>query len=205
MKRYDSYKPSGVAWIDEIPSHWEMVRCGGRFSFGKGLPITKADLKPQGIPVISYGQIHSKNNTGVAIRPELIRFVDKSYLDSNPQCLVRIGDFIFADTSEDIEGSGNSAYNDSLEPLFAGYHTIIARPHESRSNKYIAYLFQSKAWKQQIQQAVNAVKVYSIGRRLIKQSTILVPPVEEQAGIVAFLDSKTSKIDSYVAERERVS
>jgi len=30
-----------------------------------------------------------------------------------------------------------------------------------------------------------------------------IPPVEEQEAIVEFLDSKTLKIDSYVAERER--
>ena len=26
MKRYDSYKDSGVKWLGEIPSHWEMKR-----------------------------------------------------------------------------------------------------------------------------------------------------------------------------------
>ena len=25
MKRYDSYKDSGVKWLGEIPSHWEML------------------------------------------------------------------------------------------------------------------------------------------------------------------------------------
>ena len=28
MKSYDSYKYSGVAWIGEIPSHWECLRLG---------------------------------------------------------------------------------------------------------------------------------------------------------------------------------
>ena len=26
MKRYDKYKDSGVQWIGDIPSHWEMVK-----------------------------------------------------------------------------------------------------------------------------------------------------------------------------------
>ena len=26
MKRYDSYKDSGVEWIGEIPSHWDLER-----------------------------------------------------------------------------------------------------------------------------------------------------------------------------------
>ena len=28
FKRYDSYKNSGVEWLGEIPSHWEIVRLG---------------------------------------------------------------------------------------------------------------------------------------------------------------------------------
>ena len=26
MKRYDSYKDSGVEWIGEVPSHWEVTK-----------------------------------------------------------------------------------------------------------------------------------------------------------------------------------
>ena len=37
------------------------------FTFSKGLNITKADLVDKGMPVISYEQIHSNNNTGIHI------------------------------------------------------------------------------------------------------------------------------------------
>lgn len=26
MKKYDEYKDSGVAWIGEVPKHWEVLR-----------------------------------------------------------------------------------------------------------------------------------------------------------------------------------
>ncbi len=26
MKRYDTYKDSGIEWIGEIPSHWEVKK-----------------------------------------------------------------------------------------------------------------------------------------------------------------------------------
>lgn len=58
-------KNSGVEWIGEIPEKWSVVPLKSKFSFGKGLPITKDDLVEEGIPVISYGQIHAKWNTGV--------------------------------------------------------------------------------------------------------------------------------------------
>ena len=26
MKKYDEYKDSGVAWIGEVPKHWEVIK-----------------------------------------------------------------------------------------------------------------------------------------------------------------------------------
>ena len=162
MKRYEEYKDTGVKWIPKIPKHWNIEPFGRHFTYGKGLPITKADLIQEGIPVISYGQIHSKLNRGTTISDELVRYVSPMYLSSNPNSLLKSGDFIFADTSEDIEGSGNFAYNDYETNLFAGYHTLIARPIDLVNTKYLAYLFLSKPWKNQVQSLVNGVKVYSV-------------------------------------------
>lgn len=203
MKRYDSYKDSGVAWIGEIPGHWEVVRFSQHFSFGKGLPITKADLIEDGIAVISYGQIHSKLNAATSMTKQLVRYVSSTYLDSHPQCLLNKGDFIFADTSEDIEGSGNFAFNDYADKIFAGYHTLVARPMDIPFPKYLAYLFKSKDWKSQIQGIVNGVKVYSISKGKLKGTTFILPPLSEQELIVCYLDNKLLKIDAYVGEKER--
>lgn len=192
-----------MQWLKEIPSHWEVEPFARHFSYGKGLPITKADLTQEGIAVISYGQVHSKLNKGTTISEELIRFVSPNYIESHPQCLLNIGDFVFADTSEDIEGSGNFAFNDYTKRIFAGYHTVVAKPKDLPYPKYHAYLFQSLNWKSQIQSLVNGVKVYSIGKGHLKKSYLLLPPLAEQEKIVSYLEDKTSKIDAYVADKEK--
>ncbi len=191
-------KYSGVEWIGEVPEHWGVEPFGKHFTFGKGLPITKANLQEEGIAVISYGQIHAKFNTGTSLTSSLVRYVSPKYLDTNPQSLLRTNDFIFADTSEDIEGSGNFAFNDFDDKIFAGYHTVITRPIDLIYPKYYAYLFKSKAWKNQIQTLVNGVKVYSIGRRILKMASLLIPSEDEQREIVRVLDKKTSDIDKAI-------
>lgn len=196
-------RDSGIDWIGQIPAHWEIAPMRSCFSFSKGLTITKANLVEKGIAVLSYGQIHNKINTGVHISEDMIRFVPDSYLESNPECLLQKGDFIFADTSEDIEGSGNCAFNDFDGNIFAGYHTVIARPLNLPYPKYTAYLFQSKSWKEQVHQNVNAVKVYSINRTIFRKTSILMPPLDEQQAIVEYLDAKTAKIDSMKADIQR--
>lgn len=192
-----------MQWLKEIPSHWVIEPFGRHFSYGKGLPITKGDLVPQGVAVISYGQVHSKQNKRNTITNNIVRFVSPLYLESHPQCLLRLNDFVFADTSEDVDGSGNFAFNDYNKCIFAGYHTVVARPKDLLFPLYYAYLFQSTNWKSQIQSLVNGVKVYSINKGHLKKSYLLIPPLAEQERIVDYLESKTSKIDAYVAEKEK--
>ena len=201
MEKYSKYKNSGVKWIGDVPAHWRITSFNRNFTYGKGLPITKADLLPEGIAVISYGQIHSKCNTGTSITDELVCRVSPSYLESNPQSLLRQNDFVFADTSEDIEGSGNCAFNDYREAIFAGYHTVIARPINLAMPKYYAYLFRSSQWRSSIQTLVNGVKVYSISKGILKRSFLLSPPLAEQRAIVSYLDGKVGQIDTYVTKQ----
>lgn len=187
-----------IRWDIDYPSTWKLERLRNLFTFRKGLSITKANLEPTGIPVISYGQVHSKKNSMVGLNDELFKYVNPSYLKTDPSALVGKGDFIFADTSEDLDGSGNCAYIDRDGKIFAGYHSVIAHPKGSTNNKYFAYLFKSPTWRYQIRKKVNAVKVFSITQQILKDVFLLVPPQNEQQEIVQYLDSTCSKIDSLI-------
>lgn len=193
-------KNSGVEWIGEIPEKWSVVPLKSKFSFGKGLPITKDDLVEEGIPVISYGQIHAKWNTGVTTHENLLRYVNESYLESNSSALVKKGDLIMADTSEDRDGCGNCAYIDIDETVFAGYHTIILNALNSENNKYFAYLFLTDNWRSQIRKAVSEVKLFSISRRILGCVSVLVPNNAEN--IVNYLDAKCAYIDRLIAIKQ---
>lgn len=191
-------KDSGVEWIKYVPENWNCMPLKRYFQFGKGLPITKADLTENGEKVISYGQIHAKFNTGVSVDDRLIRFVSSEYKSTNPNSLCSKGDIILADTSEDKEGCGNAVYIDCDEKIFAGYHTIILK--STKDNKYLAYLFQSDSWRTQIQTRVNGVKLFSITQKILNQCTIILPTLSEQQAIANYLDETCSKIDEIIAE-----
>ena len=195
-------KDSGIEWIGQIPESWRVAPFKSVYSLGKGLSITKADLVSKGVPVISYGQIHSKQNTGTSVVDDLIRFVPESFLSTNSDALVKIGDVIFADTSEDLAGCGNCVYIDRGGLLFAGYHTIIARNETNDNNNYFSYLFQTDCWRKQIRSVVNGVKLYSVPQRLLSSTSIIIPPIEEQREIGSFLDNKCSEIDALISLKQ---
>ncbi len=201
LREKTCFKKSGVEWIERIPENWCVARLKNKFSFGKGLPITKENLSETGVPVISYGQIHAKFNTGTKISNELIRYVPDKYLQSHPECLVKKHDILIADTSEDLEGCGNCVYVDRNGDLFAGYHTIILRSIENRNNKYLAYLFKSNLWRSQIRTRVSGVKLFSISKKILNTTSVILPPEDEQKEIVSYLDKKCSLIDSVINEK----
>lgn len=201
--KYESYR-SGVSrrLSFPIPSHWSSDKARFLFKFNKGLTITKEDLEDEGVPCVNYGEIHSK--FGFAVDPDRheLKCVSPDYLRGNANSLLKRGDFVFADTSEDIEGSGNFTHLDSDKPTFAGYHTVIARPEPRAHPKYLAYMMDSAAFRRQVQREVKGVKVFSISQGMLKNLEVLLPPHPEQRGIAEFLDGKCNKIDDAVRIKE---
>lgn len=194
-------KDSGIEWLCDIPVEWNIKRLKTMFGFGKGLPITKENLIEAGASVISYGQIHSKINTGIDIKPDLIRFVSEDYLTTNPNSLVNLGDFIFADTSEDLDGCGNNVYVGDERQLFAGYHTITLCSYEKIDNSYLAYLFKTDCWRSQIRAKVSGVKLFSISKKILSETSVLLPEENERREIVEYLNRKCAEIDKLIEDK----
>jgi len=204
FKPYPKYKKSGVEWIGEVPEGWEEKKFWVLFSFSKGLGITKEDLQDKGVPCVNYGEIHSKYGFDVDPQRDELKCVDEKYLKTSTSALLKCGDFIFADTSEDIEGSGNFTYLNSNVPTFAGYHTVIARPIKENVHRYIAYLFSCIPFRTQIRSEVAGIKVYSITKTILRDLLVSLPPLPEQKAIAEFLDRETERINGIVEKQTRM-
>ena len=192
--------PSGVEWIDSIPLNWKTTRFTKSFEVFKGLNIKKTDLVDSGAGVVSYGQVHAKNNNGYSLQDGLIRYVAENLIDE--KSLLQEGDFVFADTSEDLEGVGNSIHIDSSNELYAGYHTLVARClDKSICTKYFAFLFLTDIWRSQLRKNANGTKVYSVTQKMFKAVSCLVPPIEEQLKTVAYLEQKCDAIDRVISHK----
>ena len=195
-------KDSGVEWLGDVPEHWMVLKNRHIFNFSKGLSITKENLQESGIPCVSYGEVHSK--FGFEFNPEIndMKFVSEEYLETSKNCLLNSGDFIFADTSEDFEGSGNFSYLNSNSQVFAGYHTVIARLKSKQKPRFFAYIFDSNAHRKQIQTQVKGIKVFSITQGILKDIYSWLPPFHEQDLIVEYLDNECKKISLLKAKQK---
>lgn len=191
-------------WFGMLPKGWSMVPLSSLFRFSKGLSITKADLVEAGKPVISYGQIHSKQNVGVEALEGLLRRVPNDLVGKDNASRVLPNGFVFADTSEDLEGCGNNVRNNLACELYGGYHTVVLNPRRGFNSKYLAYLFITDAWRYQIRRDLVDVKLFSVNQTSLNETYAIIPPEDVQRRIVSYLDDRCAAIDEDVAKRREV-
>ncbi len=148
---------------------------------------------------------YNSSKYGFEVNPEKheLQCVSETYLKKSPDALVRDGDFIFADTSEDIDGSGNFSQVQGDSRVFAGYHTVIARPALDVNKRFLAYVCDSLSYRLQIRSKVKGVKVYSITQSILKKTFVWIPRLPEQETIAVYLDRKTAQIDQAITVKEK--
>lgn len=202
LREYPRWKETGIDWLSKLPEHWELNKFRFMFRLGRGLGITKSNLIDEGVPCVNYGEIHSKFGFEVAPEKHDLKCVPEHYLESSPNSLLEQGDFVYADTSEDIEGSGNFTHLNSSVPTFAGYHTVTAKPVTNNHSKFLAYLFHSELFRFQIRKSVSGVKVFSVTQDILKSCYVWLPPTVEQIQIAKFLDYKTAQIDCLIEKKK---
>lgn len=201
---YPDYRDSGVEWLGVVPEDWGVkpLRYLGRFR--KGLTITKADLTDTGIPCLNYGEVHSLYPFEVNQDIQALKCVPAGYLKKEPSSCISYGDFVFADTSEDLEGVGNFTHVSGSEPLFAGYHTIIYSLDSDVSSRFLAYCLESFAFRTQLRMGVKGVKVFSVTQEILRGGIAWIPTTAEQTQIARFLDHETARIDALIKEQQRL-
>lgn len=180
----------------------KLVPFSSLFSLGRGLNITKADYVAEGCPCLSYGDIHSRYKGFVDAAHDLLPKVAKDYVKSNAASLLKNGDIVFADTSEDYEGSGDATcIVGCSDYLFAGYHTTIAKPKDRSKifSPYFGYYFQTPHFRNQIVKQINGIKVYSITNKILNSTRVPLPPLKEQQDKASYLQKKTAAIDSAIS------
>ncbi len=202
LHEYPQWKQTGIDWLAQVPEHWNLRKFRFMFRLGRGLGITKSNLIDEGVPCVSYGEIHSKFGFEVVPEKHKLKCVSEDYLENNLSALLNHGDFVYADTSEDIEGSGNFTHLNSSVPIFAGYHTVTAKPTTNNHSKFLAYLFDSELFRFQIRKFVSGVKVFSVTQDILKNCYIWLPPTDEQTQIAKFLDYKIAQIDRLIEKKK---
>jgi len=194
--RYPAYKDSGVAWLDDVPAHWEVRQLGRIGSFSKGGGGTKEDEVEDGVPCVRYGNLYTQyrffiERTKACVSPE-------KALAYTP---IHYGDVLFAGSGETIEEIGKSAVNLLTEPACCGGDIILFRPSISVDAKFFGYATdcpQATFQKACMGRGFTVMHIYASELKYLR---VALPPLPEQHAIAAFLDTETARIDTLVAKQ----
>ena len=143
--------------------------------------------------IISYGENHNKFIFSFSSTNLNLKGLEKTEgITISKFAELKKNDFIFADTSEDLKGCGNFTFlEDDVKRVYAGYHTVVAKPILTFNPRYVAYYLESNKWRKQIRMEVKGIKVYSITQAILKSSRLQLPEIDIQ-------ESVSKKIDAFV-------
>ena len=109
--------------------------------------------------------------------------------------LVKKGDFVISLRS--FQGGIEYAY---YQGIISAAYTILTPTEEVNSN-YIKYLFKSHPFICLLQTCVTGIREgQNINYDMLRKSSIILPPPSEQQAIVEYIETKLSKIDTYIAD-----
>jgi type I restriction enzyme S subunit len=183
--RYESYKPSGVAWLGEIPEHWDSKYLGACFSerrekvsdkIFKALSVTKKGIVPQ-------LETAAKSNAG----------------DNRKKVLK--GDFVINGRS-DRKGSSGISYLDGSVSLI----NIVLKPKELFLSKYTHYLLRSVPFQEEYYRNGKGIVADLSSTNISEMRKILlpIPPLEEQETIIRYLNFYEHKINKAIATKKKL-
>lgn len=188
MKRYEKYKPTDIQWLPEIPEHWAVQRFGSLFKLKTATNDTSKELLSVFL------------DRGVIKASESDKRTHQASEDLSKYQLVVPTDFVMNNQQAWRGSVGVSSFIGIISPA---YH-IFPMPNCYNSH-YANYLLRDRIMVNLYE--VSSKGVGSIQRTLnfnwLNNGKCILPSIDEQNKIVAYLDKKITLIENCKCQRER--
>lgn len=196
MKKYETYKDSGLEWLGMVPEHWGIV------------PLKYLLSEP-----LQYGANESADNCNPS-EPRYIRITDitedgklrKSTYKTLPYqkaegYMLKKGDILFARSGATV--GKTFIFEEDYDACFAGY-LIKASCNEKLLPMFLYYFTSSNSYENWKNSTFNQATIQNIGADKYCTLPIPTPSSEEQEGIINFLSHNVAQIDALISEKEKM-
>lgn len=184
--------------IGMIPEEWSICNFGDIFTFFSNNTLSRDMLGERGdMHDIHYGDVLIKYGSTLDVEKESIPSIKEEYCYKSTN-IIEDGDIIIADTAEDeTVGKACEIQNVGSKYIVSGLHTIWVRPKGNLfAAKYLGYAMNGTIYHNQLLPLIQGTKVSSISKAAIKDTYIIVPPINEQHRIASALTSIDNLISS---------
>jgi type I restriction enzyme S subunit len=188
---------------------WEVKRLGELFAFSGGHTASRDQLSDSGYCYLHYGDIHLSKKTFIDLDSEFqdIPKLQVRLSDVNTASLLKDGDVVFVDASEDDEGTSKHivVVNPNDRPYISGLHTIVAKSKGNKiDNLFKRYCFQTRNIKEQFRFFAVGTKVSGISKTSVAKVELYFPPLlAEQTAIATVLSDMDAELAALEARRDK--
>jgi type I restriction enzyme S subunit len=192
--------------VGVIPNDWKLISFGKAFDFLSTASYSRAQLSDNGeVEYVHYGDIHTKWNHFLDFQKNTLPSIEREQLKSYH--LIREGDLIMVDASEDYEGICKSVEvkNVGNRKYISGLHTFLLRDSKGYFvNGFKAYIQSNKLVKNQFDRLATGLKVYGVSKNNLKLIEIPMPPTKaEQTAIETILSDMDAEIAALEQKLEK--
>ena len=186
--KYDNYKPSGVAWLGDIPKHWELL--SNKYIF---------QLKKNQVGKRSSDYVLLSLTLNGVIKRDMENPQGKFPAEFNTYQEVKEGDFIFC--LFDVEETPRTVGLSDYDGMITGAYTVM-QPNQNFDKGFLYYFYLNLDADKRMKPLYTGLR-NTISKENFFSFKTFVPPLAEQTAIAAYLDTKTAQIDTAIRIKEK--
>lgn len=176
-------KDSGIKWVHDIPTNWNISRLGGQYEH-RNQKVSDKDY-----------QALSVTKQGILLQLETVAKSDAH----DDRKLVKKGDFVINSRSDRRGSCGISEYDGSVSLI-----NTVLKPRTEMSPRYYNWLFHTTQFADEFYKWGHGIvdDLWTTRWQDMKKISIPFPPIDEQNKIANYLDKRCGEIDSIIADKK---
>ena len=197
FRPYPEYKDTGIAWLAEIPVHWEIAALYARYDVALGKMLDAKRITGHSLGRYLRNIDVQWDTVNVQGLPAM------DFADSERErYLLRAGDLLVCEGGE----SGRTAiWRGELDECFYQKAIHRVRPRsDSDLPRFFYFLMYALAKRGVFSAASNPTTIDHLTAVQLRHYRMPFPTTGEQRAIAGFLERETARIDALVARKERL-
>ena len=189
LKPYSHYKPSGVEWLGDVPTHWAIERAKWLFQKMER-PVREGD---EVVTCFRDGVVTLRKNRRELGFTESLKEIGYQGIRCGDLVIHSMDAFAGAIGVADSDGKGTPVYS-------------VCKPSPQVNAYFYAYILREMARNRWIQALAKGIRERSSDFRYTDFAWQLVPlpPFSEQIAIVRFLDHADRRIRRYIRAKQKL-
>lgn len=188
-------KPSGIEWIGDIPSHWEIKKLKFVANFNQNTLPEDTDGQFE-LKYIDIGNVSSVDGI------KEIQYFNFSNAPSRARRIVKYGDIIVSTVRTYLRAI--TSIKEDYDNCICSTGFAVITPKDNVQQDFVVYAIENESFIAQIIANSQGISYPAINVSQLENLKLAFPSVKEQKEIVDFLKTKLLEIDSIINKKQNI-